>query len=179
MKMQLLYDAFVATRADILFRQFNRAPLVLFYHGVAESPDCMVEQESISAFMFRKQMSYLKKYYNVISPQEFFQRYTENLWDGREVLLTFDDGYKNMLSTALPILSEYDFPFLLFLTTNNVEHEELFATSVNRLVVLASSLSHLTIECCGIDVDLSVTNRSTVAEAISRCLKRVSLSEVK
>ena len=117
MNKQLLYNTFAALHVDVLIKSFRRAPAVLFYHGVAENPDSLIETESISAEDFRKQMAWLKKNRKVISAAEFEERFKVRQWEGDEVLLTFDDGYKNMLTTGLPILEEYGFPFLLFLTT--------------------------------------------------------------
>lgn len=42
---------------------------------------------------------------------------TEELGDDRQVLVTFDDGYRNNLTEALPVLEAHDVPCLLFITT--------------------------------------------------------------
>ena len=42
---------------------------------------------------------------------------TEGLGDDRQVLVTFDDGYRNNLTEALPVLEAHDAPCLLFVTT--------------------------------------------------------------
>ena len=127
---------------------------------------------------FVRQMKYLKKFYHVVSIREFEERYNLNKWEGDEVLLTFDDGYKNMLSTALPILEEFNFPFVLFLTTKNIDQGELFSTTVNRLVVLASSIKHLQLHSCNINISLTTQNRTEIASFISKQLKSRSLPEV-
>lgn len=178
MSKQFLYDSFVSLKADGIVRFLRHAPVVLFYHGVAEHPDPLVELESIPLDQFERQMDYLNSYYEVISPQDFLRRYETQNWEGREVLLTFDDGYKNMLTSALPILERYRFPFLLFFTTNNIDHNELFATTVNRLVVLASSIKHITIKEFGIDAKLDSSNRTIVASYISRLLKTRPIRDV-
>lgn len=167
---QLIYNIFAALHVDILIESFHRAPAVLFYHGVAENPDSLIETESISAEDFRKQMAWLKKNRKVISAAEFEERFKARQWEGDEVLLTFDDGYKNMLTTGLPILEEYGFPFLLFLTTTNITHNRLFPTTVNRLVTLASSLKVLHLD--GEEYSLDGDAQQTVMNRISWRLKR-------
>lgn len=179
MRKQFVYNTFSTLHFDSLWHLVHKAPAVLFYHGVANNPDAVIETESILVKDFVCQMKYLKRHYHVISVSEFEERFNENKWEGKEVLLTFDDGYKNMLSTALPILEGYQFPFVLFYTTNNICHGELFATTVNRLVILASSLKQLDLPSCQISTTLTEQNRATVAERISKQLKSRPLNEVK
>lgn len=178
MTKQIIYNTFTALRVDSLWRLVHKSPSVLFYHGVADNPDPVIETESIAATDFVRQMTYLKKHYHVITVKEFEERFIENRWDGKEILLTFDDGYKNMLSTALPILEKFQFPFVLFYTTNNISRGELFATTVNRIVILASSLQQLDLPSCQINTNLTAQNRASVAERISKQLKKRPLKEV-
>lgn len=113
----------------------NRQPRVLFYHGVSDNiinPE--IETESISSEDFEKQLKYIIKHFHPISVDEFFERFVNRKWDGREILLTFDDGYRNMLTTGLHILEKYDVPFTLFLTTDNITKNTLFPTTINRLL---------------------------------------------
>lgn len=129
----------------------NRQPRVLFYHGVSDNilnPE--IETESISAEDFEKQLKYIIKHFNPISVDEFFERFVDQKWDGREILLTFDDGYRNMLTTGLPILEKYNVPFALFLTTDNITKNTLFPTTINRLLnqgdeQTAYMLKHVTV----------------------------------
>lgn len=178
MRKQFVYNTFSSLHVDFLWRLVHHSPSVLFYHGVADDPDPVIETESIAAKDFVRQMTYLKHHYHVISVREFEERFITNKWEGNEVLLTFDDGYKNMLSTALPVLENFQFPFVLFYTTNNISRGELFATTVNRLVVLVSSLHQLVLPSCQINTELTAQNRTSVAECISKQLKNRPLNEV-
>ena len=179
MNKQILYDTFSTLHLDAMWRLFHKSPCVLFYHGVAGAPDPIIETESIAVSDFVSQIKYLKRNYHIITVSEFEERFTLNDWDGDEVLLTFDDGYKNILTTALPILEDFNVPFNIFLTSNNINDGNLFPTTVARLVILASSLQHLHLKSCGIDVPLTINNRRTVAASVSNELKTRSLSEVK
>jgi peptidoglycan/xylan/chitin deacetylase (PgdA/CDA1 family) len=42
--------------------------------------------------------------------------------DGRELAITFDDGWKSVLAIAAPLLAEYRIPWTLFVTTGLVEN---------------------------------------------------------
>lgn len=47
-------------------------------------------------------------------------------WTGpRAITLTFDDGFRDNLSTALPLLEKYDVPATIFITTGFVDREVL------------------------------------------------------
>lgn len=134
---------------------------MLFYHGVAPTIlDPSVETESINAGDFERQLKYISKHFRPITIDEFYSRYINHDWEGREILLTFDDGYRNLLTTGLPLLQKYNIPFALFVTVDNINNNLLFPTTVNRLVNLA--------ENC----DLIETNR------VSKLLKTEPLDKV-
>ena len=106
---------------DGLLRFSNRHPRVVFWHGVAQNPDSRIEAEIADFDNFKKQIQYLKKHYHIISVQEFTERYEEHKWDGNEVCLQFDDGFKNNLTIAAPFLYEQRIPFVVFISTNHIE----------------------------------------------------------
>lgn len=150
---------------DQLF--LNDNPRVLFYHGVAQKVnDERIETESISAADFERQLKYITRHFNPISADEFCDRFANQTWHGSEILMTFDDGYKNMLSTGLPLLEKYKVPFALFLTTDIIANDELFPTTINRLVNLASSYGK------------TLGNAKIIADETSRLLKTEPIAEV-
>ncbi|MCP4681366.1 MAG: polysaccharide deacetylase family protein [Desulfobacterales bacterium] len=95
---------------------------ILMYHqvGVFSNPKthratfCHVRR-------FKAQMAYLRHFgYDVISLQEaldaLFEAGPEDGADqGHSVVLTFDDGYRNFMENAFPVLRKYDFPSTVFL----------------------------------------------------------------
>ena len=92
-------------------REQNRIPRVLFYHGVADIRSPFVEKLHIPPADFRKQLAYLRKHYEIVSMDEYDRRWQTGSFTGREITLTFDDGYRNNLTQLAPILKEYDLPF--------------------------------------------------------------------
>ena len=90
---------------------------VFLYHSVDNSGSVI----SIAPSEFRVHMQYLKRngYQTICLP-----RYVEYLRMGirpsREVVLTFDDGFKNNYTEALPILREFVFTATVFLPTNYI-----------------------------------------------------------
>lgn len=127
------------------YRKRIKSPLVLFWHDVADNASISVEGESFSPSVFMRQISYLKKHYEIISMDEFYKRYTTNSFTNKEVVLTFDDGYKNNLLTVAPILKKYNLPFTVFVSANNVEQQKRFYVSIPRLVIVGGELEQIDI----------------------------------
>lgn len=126
-------------------RKRNNLPTILFWHGV-EKDNLLhqsVELESIPESIFVKQLKYLKKYFEVISLDEFYYRYITSSFKGRELVITFDDGYRNNLTCAAPILYELKLPFTVFISTEHIETNERFPASIPRLVLLGGQLDSI------------------------------------
>jgi peptidoglycan/xylan/chitin deacetylase (PgdA/CDA1 family) len=94
---------------------------VVTYHGVLpigyKSGDAFLDNTLVASESFRSQLRLLKKYYNVISPDEFLC-WLRQEWDLPEmaILLTCDDGLLNHHSAMLPILQEEKLKCLFFVT---------------------------------------------------------------
>lgn len=59
-----------------------------------------------------------KKGLEFISMDEVYERLVQGKFDQRFVALTFDDGYRDNLEQAHPILSKHKVPFTIYVTTN-------------------------------------------------------------
>ncbi len=113
-----------ATRANEALVSLQRSGLlVLNYHGVLAQPraDAASYGNDMDAASFRAQLRWLKQH---LMPTDLagLQRYSQGQWTGRKppVLITFDDGYRNNLTVAAPILREEGVPAIFFLTTGYV-----------------------------------------------------------
>lgn len=76
--------------------------------------------------VFERQMRYLKTHYNVIA----FDRLIDCLKEGEpippnSVIITFDDGYKDIYTLAFPILKSYGLPATVFLATGHIGTNDL------------------------------------------------------
>jgi peptidoglycan/xylan/chitin deacetylase (PgdA/CDA1 family) len=98
--------------------------IVLMYHSVAPADTyAFVDSPNrISPELFRRQMTFLARYRRVVPLSQL----VEDLVAGKTPLagtvsITFDDGYRDNLTTAAPILSELRLPATLFLATGYVE----------------------------------------------------------
>lgn len=130
------------------FEKRIKMPRILFYHGVIEKPyhNRIVQANQIQFKDFIKQIKYLKKHYHFISTDEFYERFTaKDIFKGNEIILTFDDGYKNNLSVAAPFLIETGIPFTIFISTNIVDKEGFVPTYMVRSALMSPFLTELDI----------------------------------
>ena len=127
------------------YRKRLKSPIVLFWHGVTDNPSKEVEGESFPVELFKKQMRYLKRHYEIISIDEYYKRYNNHSFTNREVVITFDDGYKNNLLVVAPILNEMNVPFTVFVSANNVELQKRFYVLVPRLVIVGGQMTDISI----------------------------------
>src|SRR4051812_38390882 len=83
----------------------KNGPVVLYYHGVAERViDPLVESLPLPLQKFDEHIQYLRKNYSIISMDEFAELQRKRRLNSSHLLLTFDDGYKNNLTTVAPYL---------------------------------------------------------------------------
>lgn len=95
----------------------SRGRFVLMFHGIAcrryEGVPLRV-QPSLTTSDLRKILCWLKKRFDFLTPEEFFEG------KKRGVLLTFDDGLASNFANALPVLTEFEAPAIFFITTRHV-----------------------------------------------------------
>lgn len=105
-----------ATLAD-LFRPGNRGITILCYHRVHDESDFFCR--AIAPGLFRKQLKRLKRWCRFISLDEAVNRIgSRDHREGKSVVVTFDDGYRDNYTQAFPILRELGIPATVFLTTD-------------------------------------------------------------
>lgn len=104
---------------------------VLMYHRVCdpEAPGFFGMKAIVGARPkeFAEQMDYLSKYYNPVSLADCLAWiYEDQPLPPRALLITFDDGYRDNLTQALPILAARKIPFVLFVPTGYLDDERVF-----------------------------------------------------
>lgn len=92
------------------------ARVVLVYHRILEG------EAGTGAFVglrsFEWQMAYLKENYTPRALGDLL--HGEGADGGIEVLVTFDDGYPDIFTRALPVLEKYEIPAVFFVATDLV-----------------------------------------------------------
>lgn len=121
-----LYKLFYFFRLPQLVRFWNRSSvMILCYHGITERSDPDPGDRSevgVARSLFLSQLEYLKRHYTVIALRDYLlARQNRQALPQHSVVLTFDDGQRNFLTVAAPILSELGFPATIYLVTDWVE----------------------------------------------------------
>jgi peptidoglycan/xylan/chitin deacetylase (PgdA/CDA1 family) len=107
--------------SELLAHFTKNTNLILNYHGVVKKQDVRISKNHLSTHDFEVHLSYLKKKYNVLPLEEI--RKTKN--KSKIIGVTFDDGYLNNLTNALPLLEAFEIPATIFVTTQSFSKPEL------------------------------------------------------
>jgi peptidoglycan/xylan/chitin deacetylase (PgdA/CDA1 family) len=125
-KRELL--ARISTRVGLvsLLEAMPRQPqlLVINYHRIGNPHATEFDTEVFSACQetLASQIKHLKRHYNLLHPDEALDIIEGKAKPrGVSVLLTFDDGYRDNLSLAVPTLKAYDAAAMFFLVTSYLD----------------------------------------------------------
>jgi peptidoglycan/xylan/chitin deacetylase (PgdA/CDA1 family) len=166
----------------------RRKAVVLMYHRVLSDD----EQEKtgshpgivVSLRTFERHMSVLRRRFVVLSPDEFVRRMEESLpFPNSSCVVTFDDGWRDTYTNALPVLKRHGLPAVVFLPVNFIGRRRLFwrEALTHLLVQVVSAVRNdpqrrptfaalLAPEGLGGVVDIRDANpRAAVVTAIERC----------
>lgn len=107
---------------DLFFgsRKYAKGARVLNYHSIPdEFDDGDFYQMTTPKDIFSEQMRFLyENKYSVISCGELVEKITNSQpIEPKTVAITFDDGFKDNITNAFPILERYKFNATIFLTT--------------------------------------------------------------
>lgn len=105
--------------------------VVLAYHRINDEPDASYpfQEDTVSATpeMFRQQLAFLKRYCFVTTFKELAHLVAANeTIPDNTVIITFDDGYRDNYDIALPILSEFKLPAVVYVVTENIDSGQPF-----------------------------------------------------
>ena len=122
---RLLFESLFRSGALSLFRFFHRkSVLVLTYHDVL--PEGFPENNplfgmAVTTAEFDWYLDYLHRHYNPISLSQFTDWLLRNKpLPPRPVLITFDDGHRNNLQYALPLLRKRNTPAVCFVIAGSL-----------------------------------------------------------
>ena len=87
---------------------------ILIYHRVLDEQDFMRPGE-VDKAVFTWQMDLLAKYFNVLPLHDALQKMQTDTLPSRAVCITFDDGYADNYTNALPILKQFNLSATFFI----------------------------------------------------------------
>jgi FkbM family methyltransferase len=115
-------------------------PLVLLYHRVADN---LVDSQllAVSPKNFEAHLRELAANYRVIPLSRLIGEIRQNKLEPDTVAITFDDGYADNLTNALPLLEKYNLPASIFVTSGVIGSDmEFWWDTMERIFLTNHSL---------------------------------------
>ena len=98
---------------------------ILVYHGIDTIGETSYNSRFISQHSFEAFIKYITANYNVISLDDYYNKKFKK--STLNIALTFDDGYLNNYTYAIPILKKYNIPANFYITTIHEKAPYLWA----------------------------------------------------
>lgn len=106
---------------------------VLIFHRVLPRPDPLLAGEP-DAVWFETQMRWVKNWFNVLPLVEAVERLRAGNLPARAAAITFDDGYADNYTVALPILRRVGLSATVFVTTGYLDGGQMWNDTVIDVV---------------------------------------------
>ncbi len=121
----IIYPLAVFIRIDILSRMILRNKrMILMYHGVSSKKQFKINARHLPARQFERHLIYFKKNFNIVSLEEICRMQIDRIkTEKHTIALTFDDGFMNNYTVALPLLIQYKIPATFFICGCSIQDE--------------------------------------------------------
>jgi len=137
---QLAYILLDRSGFNAVFRQLNAGKLIiLWYHGICDDDFQMLrgfDERHIPKSLFREQLTYLKeKGYQFATMTEGLELLNQKKDIHKTVVLTFDDGFRNVIDNAYPIMKELGARGCVYVVSDVLSKQNLLWTDIIEMSV--------------------------------------------
>lgn len=123
---------------------------ILMYHRVLPRHSPLFPEE-VDAARFESQMRYLARSFTVLPLLEAVRRLQSGSLPSRSISITFDDGYADNLTVALPIMEKFGLTGTVFVATAYIDGGCMFNDAIAEMVTRTTcgvlDLQELGLEC--------------------------------
>lgn len=105
----------------------------LIFHRVLAVPDPLFPEE-VAAWRFDQICGWIRQWFNVLPLDEAVRRLAEQTLPARAMAITFDDGYEDNCSVALPILQRHGLSATFFIATGFLDGGRMWNDTVIEAV---------------------------------------------
>jgi len=145
----------------------SRCLSILIYHRVVPEPDPLLP-DLVSAREFDWQLAVLGRWFTVLPLREAAARLRSGTLPVRSACVTFDDGYADNATVALPILRRHGVPATFFVATAFIDGGRMWNDSVIETIRAARG-DTLDARCAGLDT-LGISTIGLRRQAIEKLL---------
>lgn len=153
--------------------------LVLAYHRIGALPDesYPFQHEIMSATPdeFDRQLEFLNRHFNVTNfhtlagLDDAGESYPPN-----SAVITFDDGYLDNFSTALPVLEARDLTATVYVSTGFIDAQQPFWFDMLSFYVMRMAPGFLSINRGNFRIEVTEDNRRQIRSELGRAVRAVS-----
>ncbi len=136
----LLLRALDISGINALCRTLNRhKAIILWYHGISDDGFGLLrgfDERHIPKSLFRKHLEYLKRQgYIFVSMTDLLNAIKNKKRIDKFVVLTFDDGFRNIVENAYPIMKDFSAKGCFYLVSDLIGTNELLWTDFVETVI--------------------------------------------
>jgi len=162
----------------------SRSLTILLYHGVTNIKSKGIENYSGKHILLREfesQMAFLQQHCRTLSMDEVVWHYEhKSAFVANSVAVTFDDGFKNNFTTAVPVLSAFGIPAAFYVSAGFIGTDKMFWVDALEDCFNRCKRSSITVPMGPTSRKFSLRNRRSrilALETIKNYCKRVCDSE--
>jgi peptidoglycan/xylan/chitin deacetylase (PgdA/CDA1 family) len=150
---RIVYSIAAATGLPWAARLLNRNRLlIVVYHGVAEGAPAndVPGWHLVPVDRLRKQIEHLAMRYEILPIDDAIDALARGSMRRNSACITFDDGYANNLTLALPVLRQFSAPATIYLATGLIETERRLWTVQLEIAFRRSDVRNLDLSALGL-----------------------------
>jgi len=163
-----IFKAASITGINNIIKKLKVGATALIYHGVeTKIIDARIQELHLPFKEFEKQINYLRKNFEIISLDYLYDCLSNgHKIDPFQVVITFDDGYKNIINIVEPYLRSLNIPFSVFICTNHIDKGSRFPTYYLRSAILYTDQRYINILSINKTFDISTPKKRIYAKNI-------------
>lgn len=156
---------------NALFRFLNRQKaVILWYHGICEDDFQLLkgyDERHIPKSVFENQIRYLnQKRYHFVTMTELVDALKQSKDIRKFVVLTFDDGFRNVVENAYPIMNQFKAKGCFYLVSGLIGKKELLWTDYVETVVRNSKKGEFLFEFNGKTITYQLDTKESFQNAM-------------
>ncbi len=117
-----LRSGLVPVRDVLAARRGKARAVILCYHRIGEA-----DVLTTTPHNFQRDLEYLKTHFQCLALADLCARLKNGRLDAPSLAITFDDGYRDNFTHAVPLLKAADIPATFFVSTGFMNTERVFA----------------------------------------------------